>query len=59
MNDPFGNALAVEVSELLDEVNVLQEHGATRPRREAVLVVGDGLAEVGRERAVGHETVLS
>jgi len=37
----LGNALAILVRELFQQVEVLHEHWAEGPRRDAVLVVGD------------------
>src|SRR5690606_7267383 len=44
---------AVEVGELLEEVEVLEEDGAARAGGEGVLVVGDGNARGGGERGGG------
>ena len=42
VDDALGDALVVEVEELLAEVEVLQEGRAAGPDPERVLVVGDG-----------------
>jgi hypothetical protein len=49
MDDAFGDALAGEAGTLLDQVMVLHEQGAVRPRRLRVLVVGDRCSAVGGE----------
>ena len=49
MDDPFGNALAVESGQLLDEVLVLQQYRPTGTGSLRVLVVGDGGAGFCRE----------
>ena len=49
MHDPLGDALVVEVRELLPEDEVLQQRGTSQSGLERVLVVGDGLPEVRRE----------
>nr|GEU28368.1 hypothetical protein [Tanacetum cinerariifolium] len=46
----LGNALAVEVLEFFDQVEVLQQNGATRPGGDRVLIVGDGDAGGGGDR---------
>ena len=51
VHDPLGDALVVEVGDLLPEDEVLQERGTAQSGLERVLVVGDGLAEVRREPA--------
>jgi hypothetical protein len=38
----IGNALANKVRQLLDQVGILQQHGAAGCDRERVLVAGDG-----------------
>jgi hypothetical protein len=52
----LGDALAVEVLELLDQVEVLQQHGAARTGGDRILVVGNGDAGGGGE--VGHGSFL-
>ena len=49
VHDPLGDALVVEVRELLPEDEVLEEGGTAESGLERVLVVGDGLPEVRRE----------
>ena len=49
MHDPLGNALVVEVRDLLAEDEVLEQGRAAQPGLERVLVVGDRLAEVRRQ----------
>ena len=50
VHDPLGDSLMVEVGDLLAEDEVLQQGGAPEPGLERALVVGDRLAEVGRQR---------
>ena len=47
VDDPLGDALVVEVEDLLAEVEVFQERRAARADPERVLVVGDGDALLG------------
>ena len=56
VDDPLGDALVVEVEDLLAEVEVLQQRRPARPDPQRVLVVGDRHALLGgqRERAVGR-----
>ena len=49
VDDPLGDALVVEVGDLLAEDEVFQQSGAAQAGLERVLVVGDRLAEVRRE----------
>ncbi len=42
MHRPLGDALAVLVRKLLDQLIVLQQHGAARTSRDGILVIGDG-----------------
>ena len=49
VDDALGDALAVEVRELLEEVPVLHQQRAARAGGEGILVVGDGGAGAGRE----------
>ena len=42
VDDPLGNALMVEVEDLLPEVEVLQQTSGRERRPERVLIVGDG-----------------
>ena len=55
VDDPFGDALAVEAGELLDQVLIGEEHGPPGPRGVAVLVVGDGSPGLGREGGEGAD----
>lgn len=41
MNTPLGNELAVEVSQFLHQVEVVQQEGAARACGAGVLVIGD------------------
>lgn len=57
VDHPLGDALVIEVEELLPEVEVLQKSRAPRPGPQAVLVIGDGNTLLGGERRppmVGH-----
>ena len=54
VDDAFGNPLAVEPRELLDQVLVLQQGRAAAAGGLRVLVVGDGGAALGREDRVCH-----
>ena len=49
VDDSFGNALVVEVEDLLPEVEVLERRRAPRADAQGVLVVGDGDALLGRQ----------
>ena len=49
MNDPLGNALVVEVRDLLAQVEVLEERRSAQPGLQRVLVVADRHAHVGRQ----------
>ena len=51
VDDPLGDALVVEVGDLLPEDEVLQQGGTPQAGLERVLVVGDRLPEVRREPA--------
>ena len=53
VDDPLGDALVVEVRDLLPEDEVLPQGGTSQAGLERALVVGDGLAEVRREPAAG------
>ena len=50
VHDPLGDALVVEVEELLPEVEVLEQAGSTLAGAQRALVVGDRDALLGRER---------
>ena len=52
MDDALGNALMVEVEDLLAEVEVLQQRRAARALPQGVLVVGDRDALLGRQHRV-------
>ena len=55
MHDALRNPFAVEVGVLLEELPVLDEEGAPRPGREAVLIVANGDARSRRDsRLVYH-----
>ena len=54
VHDPLGNALVVEVGDLLAEDEVLEQRRPTQPRFERVLVVGDRHALIGRQRLIGR-----
>ena len=56
MDDALRNPLAVLVGQLLDQLVILQQHGAAWSRRLAVLIVGDGCA--GGRRQGLHGTLL-
>ena len=49
MHDALRNPFTVEVGVLLEELPVLDEEGAPRPGREAVLIVADGNARGRRD----------
>ena len=51
MHDALGNALVIEVRDLLAQDEVLEQRRAAQPGLERVLVVGDRHALVGRQRA--------
>ena len=51
MDDPFRDALVVEVEDLLAQHEVFQQHRPARPGLEAVLVVADRHAVIGRQDA--------
>jgi hypothetical protein len=53
MHHPFRDALAVEVLQLLDQVEVLQQQRAARAGAERVLVVGDRNPGGGGQRWFG------
>ena len=44
VHDALGDALAVQVRKLLDQVEILQQHRAARAGGERILIVGDGNA---------------
>jgi len=54
VHDAFGDAFAVEVGVLLEELPVLHQQGAARPRGQGVLVVAHGDAGRGGEFAFFH-----
>ena len=54
VDDPLGDALVVEVGDLLAKDEVLEERRATQAGLQRVLIVRDGDALIGRERAVGR-----
>ena len=55
----LGDALAVLVRELLDQLIVLQEHRPARSRGHRILVVGDRCTRRGgHDRLVGHHSLL-
>src|ERR1035437_2920218 len=60
VDDALGNALAVEVADLLEELVVLQRGRAARPDGALALVVGDGmsLARCQRSAALAHGALL-
>ena len=49
VDDSFGDALVVEVEDLLPEVEVLERRRAPKADAQGVLVVGDGDALLGRQ----------
>ena len=53
MHDPLGDALVVEVGDLLAKDEVLEQRRAAQARLQRVLIVRDRDALVGREDAVG------
>jgi hypothetical protein len=56
MHGSLRDALAVLMRELFDELIILQQNRPSRPCRDGVLIVGDGIAGAGSEcRAFGHE----
>jgi hypothetical protein len=52
MNDPFGDALMVEVEDFLSEVGVLYQRRPTLALLKRVLVIGDRNALLGGEDIV-------
>ena len=50
MDNPLGDALVIEVGDLLPKDEVLEERRAAEARLQRVLIVGDGHALVGRQR---------
>ncbi|MNQ08762.1 hypothetical protein D3C85_215620 [compost metagenome] len=55
VHDALGNALAVEMLEFFDQVEVLQQQRATGAGADGILVVGDGNARGGTEwRLLAH-----
>ena len=52
MDNPLGDALVVEVGDLLAKDEVLEQRRAAEARLQRVLIVRDGDALVGRQRAV-------
>jgi len=60
VHDPLGNALAVELGQLLDEVLVLQQDRSVRPGGLGILVIGDGAPDsVVRMRRAGMVILLA
>ena len=53
MHDALGDALVVEVGDLLAKDEVLEQRRAAQARLQRVLIVRDRDALVGREDAVG------
>ncbi len=51
MDDALGDALAVEMRELLDEMEILQQDRSARPGGQAVLIVGDRRTGTGGQRS--------
>ena len=58
MHDALRNPLAVEVGVLLEELPVLNEEGASRPGREAVLIVANGDARGRRDSRLAYHGFL-
>jgi hypothetical protein len=58
MYPPLGDALAVEVLQLFDQVYVLQQRRPAAAGCERVLVIGDGDARGGGECGVRHRVSL-
>jgi hypothetical protein len=52
MDDAFGNSLAVEVREFVDQVMVLEQDGTAGRSGARVLIVGD------RGSAIGGQSLL-
>ena len=50
MHDPFGDALVIEMRDLLAKDEVLEQGRPAQPGLERMLVVGNEHALVGRER---------
>jgi hypothetical protein len=59
MHHAFRDALAIEVLELLDQMDVLQQHRSAAAGSERVLVVGDGGSRSGGESGTRHSGVSS
>ncbi len=53
VHDALGDALVVEVRELVPQDEVFQQHRAAQAVLQGVLVVGDGHAQVGRQGLAG------
>ena len=53
MDNPLGDALVIEVGDLLAKDEVLEQRRAAEARLQRVLIVRDRNALVGREHAVG------
>ena len=53
MDDPFGNALMIEVKDLLSKNKILEERWSARTDTKAVLVVRDRRAVIGRDHGLG------
>jgi hypothetical protein len=49
MHDPFGNALVIEVRDLLAQDEVLQQRRAAIADAQGILVVPNGDAEIRRQ----------
>src|SRR5690606_8676522 len=58
MNDALGDALMVEVEDLLAEMEILEQRRAARALLEAVLVVGDRHAMLGGERRMAGARLM-
>ena len=50
MHDALGNALVIEVRDLLAQDEVFEQRRAAQARLERVLIVGDRHALIGRQR---------
>ena len=51
MHDALGNALVIEVRDLLAEDEIFEQRGPAQPRLQRILVVGDRHALIGRQHA--------
>ncbi len=58
MNDALGDALMVEVEDLLAEMEILEQRRAARALLEAVLVVGDRHAMLGSKRRMAGARLM-